>query len=204
MFKPYFPAAVIGMSVALICQLPCGADIDAKLIDPYVQKEFQWAMFIDTQEDKPYLNYRSSRLNPITQVRVTASSFQQGKTNTPVITPAQTYEEFWYHEEVPIGMRRYRTLDIKPNQTGAIFLGSRGDNSAAAANVLVRLAVELDLQELAPSLVEVPLDKYDVIASVLGRYSFFPRISKGGRQCSIHLRSHPYNKLKDEYFYLQN
>ncbi len=191
------------MYLVFICQCPSDAEIDAMLMDPYLQKEFNWAMFIDLQEDKPYLRYPGSRLNPITQLRVTCSSFQRGITNRSDSTPAEVYEEFWYHEETPIGLRRYRSLDLKSNQIGAIFLGGRGNNAAAAAKVLLRLAIELDLQQLSPSLVVVPLDKYDLIASELGRYSFFPRMSaSSGRQFSIHLRSNPYRKNKDEYFYL--
>lgn len=141
----------------------------------------------------------------MTQIRVTCNSFQRGMTNRSERVPAQLYEEFWYHEETPIGLRRYRTLDLESNQIGAIFLGGRGNNSAAAAKVLLRLAVDLDLHELSPGLVVVPLDKYDLIASELGRYSFFPRMSAlSGRQFSIHLRSYPYRKNKDEYFYWQH
>ncbi len=193
------------MCLAFVCQLPSGADIDATLMDPYLQKEFNWAMYIDLHEDKPFLNYPGSRLNPLTQISVTYSTFQRTLTNRPDRVPAQIYEEYWYHEETPIGLRRYRSIELESNQIGAIYLGGRGNNAAAAAKVLLRLAIELDLQQLSPSLVVVPLDKYDLIASELGRYSFFPRmIATSGRQFSIHLRSYPYRKNKDEYFYLQH
>ncbi len=196
---------LLGICFAFVCQFPSAAEIDAKLMDPYLQKEFNWAMYIDLEEDKPFLNYAGSRLNPLTQLRVTTSSFQRGTTKTLDSAPAQVYEEFWYHEETPVGLRRYRALDIKSNEIGAIFLGGKGNNVAAAAKVLLRLALDLDLHQLSPGIVVVPLDKYDLIASELGRYSFFPRmLATSGQQFSIHLRSHPYRKNKDEYFYLQH
>jgi hypothetical protein len=194
-----------GICLAFMSQLPCGAEIDPNLVDPILQKEFQWAMFIEMNDNKPYLNYPGSKLNPLTLFRVTANTFQQGKNITSNSTPAQLYEVFWYRDEVPIGMRRFRALNIGANQIGAIFLGRTGNNSVAAAKVLVRLAVELDLQELQTSVVEVPLDQYDVITSELAHYSFLPRMSASkGRQFSIHLRSYPYSKDKDGYYYLQH
>jgi hypothetical protein len=193
-----------GICLAFMSQLPCGA-IDPNLLDPILQKEFQWAMFIEMNDNKPYLNYPGSKINPLTLFRVTANTFQQGKNITTNSTPAQLYEEFWYRQDVPVGLRRFRALNIGPNQIGAIFLGRTGNNNVAAAKVLVRLAVELDLQELAPSVVEVPLDKYDEITSGLAHYSFLPRMSSAkGRQFSIHLRSYPYSKDKDGYYYLQH
>ncbi|MBS1955761.1 MAG: hypothetical protein JST89_16375 [Cyanobacteria bacterium SZAS-4] len=195
---------LFGICFAFFCQLPCVAEIDGKLLDPYLQREFNWAMFIDLQEDKPFLNYPGSRLNPITQLRVTCGSFERGMSNQADKTPAKLYEEFWYHDDTPIGLRRYRSLDIQSNQIGAIFLGGRGTNATAAAKVLLRLVIELDLRQLSPSVVVVPRDKYDLIASELGRYSFFPRMAAmSSQQFSIHLRSHPYSKNKDEYYYLQ-
>ena len=130
-----------GISLAFMSQLPCGAEIDPNLVDPILQKEFQWAMFIEMNDNKPYLNYPGTKLNPLTLLRVTANTFQQGMNITANSTPAQLYEDFWYSEEVPIGLRRFRALNIGTNQIGAIFLGRAGNNNVAAAKVLVRLAV---------------------------------------------------------------
>ncbi len=192
-----------GLVLAFLSQLPSCGEVDPNLVDPVLQKEFKWAMFAEMNDNKPYLNYPGSKLNPLTLIRVTAKTFQQGM-NTES-TPAQLYEEFWYRDDVPVGLRRFRALNIGPDQIGAVFLGSTGNNNVAAAKMLVRLAVELDLQQLQTSVFEVPLDKYDVIASQLAHYSFLPKMSATkGRQFSIHLRAYPYNKYKDSYFYLQH
>src|SRR5580658_9993827 len=64
-------APLIGtLCLAFICQLPCGAEINAKLIDPYLERNFHWAMFIEMHDLKSYLNYPGSKLNPVTQLRV--------------------------------------------------------------------------------------------------------------------------------------
>lgn len=199
---PIFIAAII---LTPVCQNPCSAEIDARLVDPYLPKNFSWAMFIEVRDSKPYLNYPGSRLNPLTQIRITANSFSQPGGLSTNTAPAQLYEEFWFHEERPIGLRRFRSLNAAPDSSGAIFLGRAGNNPVAAAKVIVRLAVELDAQELVPSVVQVPLDRYDLIASTLARYSFFPDLANSemeGPQFSIHMRSYPYGK--DGYFYLRH
>ncbi|HEY9755905.1 MAG TPA: hypothetical protein V6C97_12135 [Oculatellaceae cyanobacterium] len=195
---------VAGLLLSLMSQLPCSA-IDAQLVDPILPKQFQWAMFVEMNENMQYLNYPGSKLNPLTRLRVTANTYPRATNSAPSINPAQLYEDFWYHEDQPIGLRRFGALNIERNQIGAIFLGTAGDNSAAAGRVLVRLAVELDLQGLSPSVIEVPLDKYDAIVSELAHYSFAPKIcAMAGRQFSIHLRSYPYKTNKDAYYYLQH
>lgn len=195
---------VAGLLLSFMSQLPCSA-IDAQLVDPILPKQFQWAMFVEMNENMQYLNYPGSKLNPLTRLRVTANTYPPALNTTPTITPAQLYEDFWYHEEQAIGLRRFGALNIERNQIGAIFLGTAGDNNAAAGRVLVRLAVELDLQGLSPSVVEVPLDKYDAIVSELAHYSFSPKLcAMAGRQFSIHLRSYPYKTNKDAYYYLQH
>jgi hypothetical protein len=198
-------SSLAGICLAFLSQLPGLADIDAQLLDPVLAKQFEWAMFVEMNDNKLYLSYPGSKLRPLTFFRVTANSYPRGPNGNTSIPQAKLYEEFWYHNEIPIGLRRFCPLNIERSKIGAIFLGTSGSNDAAAARVLVRLAVELDFQGLSPSVVEVPLDKYDAVVSELAHYSFLPKLSGGaGRQFSIHLRSYPYKSNKDAYYYLQH
>jgi hypothetical protein len=186
-----------------MCQLPCGADFNAKLSDPYLQREFQWAMYIEASEINPYLYYPGSNINAMTQFRVSSRAYPQASNFTSSDNQAQVYEEFWYRLRTPIGLRRHSQLSMSPNQIGAIVMGTSGDNVDAATNILVRLLVDLDLQRLVPSVVMIPLDKYDKVGAELARYSFVTNvIPLQGAQFSIHLRSYPMGK--DNYFYLQH
>jgi|688.fasta_scaffold315156_1 hypothetical protein len=215
-------AATLALVVALGFQTPCDAEFDASLDDPYFRDEFQWAMFVEMKNDRPFVRYPGSQLNPLTVVRITSRIFPQdldsdssgGTTGTSsssstgasscssTSNPSRLYEEFWYHGHVPIGLKRYNQLKISPYQFGVVVLASTGNNNnAAAANVIVRLLLELELQRAAMAVVMVPMDKYDQIASELGHYSFFPgQQVRKGMQTGIRLTSYPFGK--DRLYYL--
>jgi len=187
------PLAVVAC-LTLFCQLPCACDINPDLVDQYLQKYFDWAMFIDLQNTKQFLNYPGSQLHPLTQLRVNFRSFPRGKECSN--SPATLYEEFWYHQDVPIGLRRQKELDVEEDQSGAIIVGPVDDNSVGAvSNALIRLFVELDIKQAPINVVLVPREKYDQIADGLGRYSFSAKIDVAeGPQPCIHLRSYPWGK----------
>src|SRR5271169_2191907 len=105
-------ALLVGICLALLCQFPCAADIKADLADPYLAREFNWGMFIDVRDMKHYLSYPGSRLNPLMLLRVNFRAFPRDKS---VMIPAAIYQDFWYHEDVPIGLRQYSPLAIAPN-----------------------------------------------------------------------------------------
>lgn len=179
--------------LALFCQLPCGADFNARLDDSYFSNEFDWAVFIEMSDDKPYLSYPGSRLNPLTVLRVSAREFPE---TGGYIAPAQVYEEFWYHEHTPIGLRRFSQPNIQPDQRGVMVLGQAGTNSAAAAQVILRIMVELTVQKEALATVAiVPLNRYDQIVSELGHYSFYPGKPVGNKaQVALRIASNPPGK----------
>lgn len=200
-YGAFIASLVALMSLAFGCQTPCNAEFDAKLDDPYFQDEYQWAMFVEMKNDRPFLKYPSSQLNPLTAFKISARTFPQNADGETVSTPSRLYEEFWYHDSVPIGLKRYSQLKIAPYQYGVVVLAPSGSNNAAAANVIVRLLLELELQRAAMAVVLVPMDKYDQIASELGHYSFFPGLQvKKGFQTGIRLTSYPFGK--DRLYYL--
>jgi len=188
--------------IALLCPPPCLADInadleDAGIVDTYLQREFDWVMRVDIH-DTDYANYRKSQLRPLTEVAVSFRSFQRGVSLSD--KPSELYEEFWYHQGTPVGMRRFRTLNIAPNHFGTIVVGTVGDHCAAAANVVIRLLLDLALKNVATSVVLVPQDKYDQIAAELARNNFFPTVQGNENpQINIHLRAYPSGK--DRYYF---
>ncbi|HEY9731957.1 MAG TPA: hypothetical protein V6C89_08595 [Drouetiella sp.] len=192
---------IAGLFLALGCQIPCRAEFDAKLDDPYFKDECQWAMYVEMKDNLPYLKYPGSQLSPLTVLRITARSFPQNSDGETISSPSRLYEEFWYHDHVPIGLKRYSQLKLTPYQFGVVVLAPSGSNNAAAANVIVRLLLELELQRASMAVVMVPMDKYDQIASELGHYSFFPGLQvRKGFQTGIRLSSYPYSK--DRLYYL--
>ncbi len=194
-------ALIVGIFSFFCYQTPCHGEFDAKLDDQYFRDECQWAMFVEMKDDRPFLKYPGSQLNPLTVFKITARTFPQNEDAESTSPPARLYEEFWYHGHTPIGLKRYSKLEISPNQIGIVALATSGGNNAAAANVIVRLLLEIQLQRAAMAVVLVPMDKYDQIASELGHYSFFPGMQvRKGLQTGIRLSSYPFGK--DRLYYL--
>ena len=185
----------------LFCQIPGCAELKPDLLDAYLERELDWAMFIELPGSNHYLNYAGSQLYPLTIMRINFRAFGRG-TGAPGDS-AKIYEELWYHKGKPVGSRRYSQLDIPTRHIGAIVVGAidnKNEQSQAVANALVRLVLDLQLKKISPAIVLVPNGSYDQIAEGLGRYNFVPDIlGLDGPQMSIHLRSYPQNK--EHYFY---
>jgi hypothetical protein len=192
---------LVVVCLSFLFVFPSSAQINSDLSDPYLDREFDWAMFVDARELKDYLKYPGSKLYPVTNVRVTFRSIQRGI--NPQRMPTEAYEEIWYHDGLPIGLHRHRNLKLAPGAMGIIVLGSsteESDRTAAMCNALIRLIMDVELHKAVISLVQVPREEYEGIALGLEKYGFLPE-SKGINQSSpnIHLRSSP--KGRDEYYY---
>jgi hypothetical protein len=203
-------AVILSLLFGLAFQLPMRADLKADLTDDYLKGEYDWAMFLNVQDVDHYLNYSGSKLHPLTKVRVYFNTYQRRSQSgsgsaTAVTAPAKLYEELWYYQGKPVGLRRRNQLNIAPDSSGALVVGQSDgapEHSLALANALVRLALELQFQHIVTSVVMVPQETYDAITADLGYYRFYNDIAAGaGVQMSIHTRSYP--QQKDEYYYLR-
>ena len=186
----------------LLTPLPGSTEItDA----PYLEREFDWAMFVDVQDGKDYLNYRGSLLHPLTKVRVHLQTFARLSGSSGVPEPAKMYDQLWYHKGMPIGSRRQCQLQIPKHHAGAIVISQASlepDHALAAANASLRLILDLHFKQIHASTILVPKERYDLIVSGFEHYRFLRGISPvDGKQMSINLRSYPTGR--DETFYLQ-
>lgn len=195
---------LLSICLSLLCQIASYAQFNADLRNPYLVREFDWAMFIDAHDMKHYLNYQGSRFYPLTNVRINFRAIARGSNAS---TQSQIYEEIWYHEGTALGLRRYHQLSIAPDGIGVIIVGTSGyepGHALAITNVLVRLLLDLELTEAVISVVLLPVNEYDQIATALGRYGFSPYVNAvmEGPQIGFHLRSYPQGK--DQYYLFQN
>ncbi|MDZ4731732.1 MAG: hypothetical protein SH820_17520 [Xanthomonadales bacterium] len=178
------------VGLALLCQLPCGAEFEPELSHSYLQTQFAWAMYIDSCEVNHYLNYPGSSLHPLTKVRIRYRYFPHD--GRPVNWPAKTYDEFWYHDGKPVGLRRNAEINLNKNDIGVIVIGQAADhfNSiSSTSDALVRLLVNLQLQRAVVGAVIVPPDQYDPLLANLERYGFSSTMKQvSGPQMKIHLR----------------
>lgn len=195
---------VLGILAAFFCQGPSNAVINADLVDDYLESQFDWAMFIEKQEVKHYLNYEGSKLRPLTRVRIYFRVFSHSGDKPPGKNPAKIYEDLWYSNGSLLGLRRLNRLKIEKDQNGIIIIGKGISGSAqalAVSNALVRLALDLQFQRIIASLVQVPAESYDQIAGNLAHYKFFKGTEPiEGKQMSIHLRSS--TEDREDYYYL--
>jgi hypothetical protein len=179
-------------------------DMTQALPDDYLGTEFNWAMILDLPDVNYYLKYPASKLWPLTKVHIDLRAYSQDKNNTP---PTNTfYEEFWYHKQAPVGLRRYNQISITKQSNGAIIV-CPGDITAdllqrapAIADAIVRLVVDIQFRNAVVALVLVPQYDYDNVAEALSQYNFFVgTIGSPIRPLAIHLRAYP--EGKDEMFY---
>lgn len=186
----------------LACPPVCRAGIDLEYTNAYLDRANDWVLFLDVFRLSRYLKYQESRLYPITNLRIAyrvipgPSSSDQPSTGL--------YEDLWYHDGVPVGCRRYCQLPVQANRIGSVVLrhlDGEADESRVVANAIVRLTLDLSLQESSATGFVVPLQLFDQIAQDLGSYGFLaePNIWTGP-QISIRLVSSPPVKSQLYYF----
>ena len=190
-------SALLFASVTVL-QLPVSAAGQLYLTEDEVAERSDWVMVIESTRLPNYLKYPGSRLNPITQVRVSYLNCLDKIPARPVL-----YEDFWYHDGQPIGCRRYSLLTIKPvDRRGTIFVKPGKDisaNTAAVANAIVRLTVDLNVNAVSAAAVIVPEELHRQLVSDFSACGFWKRDVRAGGQVTIRLVSNP--RVFDEYLY---
>jgi hypothetical protein len=193
------------LSAVAAVVLACGgvsAAVVTDVGDDYLKNEFGWALHLDAQPMNHYLNYSGSSLHPLTLVRAYQKIFHPG--SQPDVQMSW-YEDLWYHEGKPIGLRRENALVGTSEVHGVVVIGSPGTEQSAVrtalSNSAVRMIVDAQFKHFVVDSVMVPEKEFEAIKGDLGRYGFVARSDVSeGEQVSLHLRS--YNGVKDEYLYL--
>jgi hypothetical protein len=180
------------------------AAIKQELSNEHLLSQFDWALYLDVRDMPSYLNYKGTRLHPLTRIRVFLRKYArtaEGNSGSTIVV----YEDFWYYKGRVIGLRRRLPLKPEANQVGCIMTGAfaeAAESRQAATDAIVRLLSDLYLKQGVISVVMVPDNQFDGVSSSLARYKFSPNLgSNEGEQMSLHLQSYP--GCKDEYFYLK-
>lgn len=171
------------------------AAFDRSLEDLYFRGNFDWAMFIEVKQLKQFLNYKGSKLFPVSKVRIYARRFDRLKKNEEKVPASRIYEEYWYHKGLPVGSRRHFNLDVSPGQQGVVVIGeldSSTDGSSFAANAALRAILDQQLKKSVVNLVLVSAVDYDNVKAGLGNYGFEGgRVPTAGKHMTLILRSYP-------------
>lgn len=184
--------------VSAFAQLPASAAGQLYLTEEEVAERSDWVMVLSVTRLPDYLKYPGSKLCPITQVRV---SYVNCLDKTPA--PPALYEDLWYHDGKPVGCKRYSLITIKQfDRRGTIYLRPGKDasaNTAAVANAIVRLSVDLNVHDVSAAAVIVPEEVHRQLVSDFSACGFFKREVRAGAQVNIRLVSNP--RVFDEYLY---
>ncbi|MBX9570262.1 MAG: hypothetical protein K2X77_15290 [Candidatus Obscuribacterales bacterium] len=204
-------AAFLGLlGVILVSAVPSYSEIIRTDSDnEYLQREFDWAMFLDLQEQPHLLKYQSSSLNPLTKVQINFKPCSRGKGEKAPKGNSRIYEEIWYRKTIPLGSKRHFLFDNSPHEQGIIVLrniGTAPERVQIAANAVMRLLIDLQIKKMPVAVVAVPLEHYDRVASAFEYYRFArvnlnTETKMSGKQFHIRLQSYP--TAHDECYYLQ-
>lgn len=158
-----------------------------------------WLITLNTTTMDHMLNYPGSLIHPITQVRVTYFTFDGRKQTW---SKGKIYQDLWFSNGRPVGCRRYTRLPFQNGSYGAIYVARTRDcvnQTRALDGTIVRLFLDLALNNSVISSVVLPLEICDNAASDLGSFNFYQAtMITAGRLLMLHFQSYPRNF--DKYF----
>lgn len=168
-----------------------------------LDRQYDWSIFLESLEVTNYLNYKGSKLHPLTKVRIFIQKSPRGNTEREDTEPF-VYEDFWYYNGRCIGMHRKHKMGLPKDSSGVIVLRKCADKSnqaVAATNAALRVLVDLQLAQVSTNLLMVSPENYEEIAAALSEFGFFRGIiPSSGKQLGLDLRSYPHGR--EERFYL--
>jgi hypothetical protein len=173
--------------------------------DSYLSENFNWTLVLDLPDVHHYLNYPKSKLWPLTEVHANLRSYDRDD----VDCVTTYYEDLWYHNETPVGLRRHNQITINRNSGGALIVCPADENAdfprraSAIANAIVRLNMDVQLRNASISLVLVPDNEYEGVSDALTSYKMSSSTNPAFSPVSFHMRAYPEGE-EDHYFYLRN
>ncbi len=188
-----------------VCPLASFAEFNSNLNADYLEREFEWAMFVETRDLKQYLNYEGTSLHPLTKVWIHWRDYRRSDTTLGAAKPSQVYEELWYYRTTPVGSRRHINPTVSGGRVGAVVLGKTNGSAtqaAVATNVALRTIIDLELKDTTTGALMVAAEDYDLVAQNLAAYGFYQKETpSSGKHMSITLRAYPGGR--DERLYLR-
>ena len=200
----YSASLIAGLLLCSVVSLPSRAfnSLD-EFGDRSLDVHNDWVMYVDVSTLQNNLSYKGSRLSPISDARISYRlTLDKGKPGSG--TSLQLYEELWYHNGLPLGLKRYCNLPMISHKLGTIMVSVSGNTSQetqAISSTLARLTLELCLIAAVRSDIVVPQAAFQMVVTDLKRYNFFPKtqISSDHKRMIIHLVSNPRTQSMDKY-----
>ncbi|MBC7998341.1 MAG: hypothetical protein IAF58_10380 [Leptolyngbya sp.] len=145
--------------------------------DNMVDVTYDWVVQVQTQELKRQFEYQGSTLNPIQKLEVQWYPPKKEDEKTP-------YEHLWYHDGRAYGMEKQHKLDLPEGEAIAIEIKHKNQDATAsekkaAANAIVRLALDAYINKNPVPTIKVPIDSFGAVSSHLQSMGFFDPSSNG-------------------------
>lgn len=173
---------------ALATQSSRAADAPALMTEEELLTRTNWVMDVTCTKVRNYMDFPPYKFYPVTQMRITFIKCSGREPEAPV-----PYEDLWYHDGQPIGLKRYSTLQLNRYQPGTIFVNASPEvsaNTIALANTIIRLSVDTVASGSEASVV-VPEELHRQLITDFGTYGFRKRSPRSGQQASIRLVANP-------------
>lgn len=169
----------------------------------YLDREYDWTIFVDASAVEQYLNYKGSKLHPLTKVRVSVQKSPRSLQNDEEATE-YVYEDFWYYKGKPIGLHRKHKLDIRQGLCGLVVIRHTSNQPGqvmSVTNAALRVLVDLQYAKLVTNTFMVAEEDYEEVSGCLNEFGFYKGIQpSAGKQLGIDLRTFP--TRREERFYL--
>jgi hypothetical protein len=152
-------AAKVTLTFCLLCFLPAHAG----------WQPYDWLVTIETEGISGQFEYAGSTLKPVVLARISYAR-ADGSDNT-------NYQTLWYCNGKPFGLERAGSLNVNPGQGVAMQIihktnpPTSGDY-AAAANSILRIYLDIRVNQSMPCAIIVPDQSFDQIITDLTKQHF--------------------------------
>lgn len=161
-----------------------------------------WILKVQTEELQRQFDYKGSKLKNV--AKVTVEFYHESDLGN-----VKPYEQVYYHNGKPIGMKRTGDLGIPAAQSVVIKVTHKGtvgsEEEKATANILWRLGLNVTHNHDALISTIVPLTSFDKIVQELEALGFRESESEGENantaKALLALESEPSAKTQKLYFY---
>jgi hypothetical protein len=119
-------------------------------------------------------DYRGCTLAPMGKVAVACSA--RSRSNPKIVLPITNYEDIWYHDYTPVGLRRYRDFPYECSGFGVmrvLYTEDCEEFPNAVANAAIRTLLDLNLHNGACDTVIIPRSIFSSVFTSFSRYGFY-------------------------------
>ncbi len=168
-------AVIIGCVLSIVPPQAVASNITFDInSDAEMDLRYDWIINVKVNATN-YLSYPASTLKPLTQLQISYRLNPRFIADIPTAGQYINYEELWYHSTQVVGSRRFHDLSLPNSYQGAIRIvpsASASVNDGAVAGGIVRLLLDIALQNCKLSCTYVPASIFDLVVEDLARFHF--------------------------------